>query len=270
VDTGTAPLRRLSTSRGLAMGPSLSASCGCRSGVRGCDDRPGFAHLSEFSPLLYVGNRYSAAAGDGFGAVISTVTPLGLGGVPAPQLSTCAIHFEDGHGGEDDDEVAVARASIVRGSDAVARAVADGRLHEGCSVVWRETDVLRCSALRWHCAAMALCCAALLCAAWCCVALRGAGAGAGAALRWQRTLVHCEWGQNRSGSICCAYAILHKGWAADDAIAYMQARNFADRQYVGQSPMSNKCFNEIMRHLEREHEDQLEDASVQKARPGDS
>mmetsp|Transcript_33599 Transcript_33599/g.96397 ORF Transcript_33599/g.96397 Transcript_33599/m.96397 type:complete len:237 (-) Transcript_33599:136-846(-) len=85
--------------------------------------------------------------------------------------------------------------------------------------------------------------------------VRGAAAVARALASGRRTLVHCEWGQNRSGSICCAYAVLYLGWDANKAIAYMRRRNKADRRYEGQFPMSNKCFNGIMRSLalERGH-----------------
>eukprot|EP00913_Durusdinium_trenchii_P001404 g1299.t1 len=53
----------------------------------------------------------------------------------------------------------------------------------------------------------------------------------------QRTLVHCEWGQNRSGSICCAFAVLYLGWSASAAIRYFREQNLVERHYSGQSPM---------------------------------
>mmetsp|Transcript_98816 Transcript_98816/g.178398 ORF Transcript_98816/g.178398 Transcript_98816/m.178398 type:complete len:220 (+) Transcript_98816:115-774(+) len=68
----------------------------------------------------------------------------------------------------------------------------------------------------------------------------------------RHTLVHCEWGQNRSGSICCAFAVLYLQWSAKDAIKYLRAQNHAQRQYVGQSPMSNPCFNRLMLKLEKQ------------------
>lgn len=70
----------------------------------------------------------------------------------------------------------------------------------------------------------------------------------------KRTLVHCVWGQNRSGSIVCTYAVLYLHWTADAAISYMRERNFADRQYPGQSPMGNPAFCNIIHDLERNRE----------------
>eukprot|EP00435_Cladocopium_sp_Y103_P032344 s689_g8.t1 len=68
----------------------------------------------------------------------------------------------------------------------------------------------------------------------------------------QRTLVHCEWGQNRSGSICCAFAVLYLGWSADAAIRYFRDQNLVERHYIGQTPMSNSKFNNLMEEIERE------------------
>ncbi len=70
----------------------------------------------------------------------------------------------------------------------------------------------------------------------------------------ERVLVHCAWGQNRSCSICCAYAVLYRGWDADDAIAYVRERNRAERKYRGQAPpnggaMHNRVFCDIVRNL---------------------
>ncbi|CAK9017861.1 unnamed protein product [Durusdinium trenchii] len=62
----------------------------------------------------------------------------------------------------------------------------------------------------------------------------------------QRTLVHCEWGQNRSGSICCAFAVLYLGWSASAAIRYFREQNLVERHYSGQSPMSNSAFNKLL------------------------
>merc|ERR1712232_1215380 len=64
--------------------------------------------------------------------------------------------------------------------------------------------------------------------------------------------VHCEYGQNRSGSIVCAYAVLHLRWTADAAISYMRERNFADRHYDDQEPMCNPLFCQIIAELERD------------------
>jgi len=70
----------------------------------------------------------------------------------------------------------------------------------------------------------------------------------------KKTLVHCEWGQNRSCSICCAYAVIFLRWTADAVIHYVRERNLSDRRYKGQTPprgaMCNSCFNEIIYELE--------------------
>ncbi|CAK9017859.1 unnamed protein product [Durusdinium trenchii] len=68
----------------------------------------------------------------------------------------------------------------------------------------------------------------------------------------QRTLVHCEWGQNRSGSICCAFAVLYLGWSASAAIRYFREQNLVERHYSGQSPMSNSAFNKLLEEIERD------------------
>jgi len=65
------------------------------------------------------------------------------------------------------------------------------------------------------------------------------------------TLVHCEYGQNRSGAICCAYAVLFKQWTAQDAIRYFRRCNLRDRHYLNQRPMNNKVFNGVVQQLER-------------------
>jgi hypothetical protein len=69
----------------------------------------------------------------------------------------------------------------------------------------------------------------------------------------KRVLVHCEWGQNRSCAVCCAYAVLFAGWSADDAVAYVRERNLADRLYEGQGrdgdsggAMHNKLFVDLI------------------------
>lgn len=84
-------------------------------------------------------------------------------------------------------------------------------------------------------------------------------------------LVHCEWGQNRSCSICCAYAVLSKGWTAAAAVAYCRERNQADRAYRGQAPptggaMHNKKFVGLVEELEegrRRRRQQEEDEKEQ-------
>jgi hypothetical protein len=71
-------------------------------------------------------------------------------------------------------------------------------------------------------------------------------------------LVHCAWGQNRSCAICCAFAVLHRGMSAIDAIAYVRERNLIERRYAGQHPpggaMHNKAFREIIAEIERERD----------------
>jgi len=74
----------------------------------------------------------------------------------------------------------------------------------------------------------------------------GASAVAEALETGKRTLVSCEYGQNQSCAICCAYAVLHLGWAPDDAIGYIRERNFADRSM---GAMFNKVFNDIISKL---------------------
>ena len=85
--------------------------------------------------------------------------------------------------------------------------------------------------------------------------LAGAASVAEAVGAGKRTLVHCSWGQNRSSVICCAYAIIHRGIGADEAIAHVRARNLACRHYWGQQPpggaMHNAVFCELLRELER-------------------
>jgi len=67
----------------------------------------------------------------------------------------------------------------------------------------------------------------------------------------RRTLVHCEYGQNRSGVICCAYAVLCMGWTAKNAVKYIRERNCADRRYTDQCPMHNRKFIEIVNVLQK-------------------
>mmetsp|Transcript_9316 Transcript_9316/g.20731 ORF Transcript_9316/g.20731 Transcript_9316/m.20731 type:complete len:212 (-) Transcript_9316:125-760(-) len=87
--------------------------------------------------------------------------------------------------------------------------------------------------------------------------VRGAAAVAAAISKGKRTLVHCEWGQNRSGAICCAYAVLWKRWKAEDAINHVMESNRAMRCYSGQRPMCNEVFNGIIAALERDRESVL-------------
>lgn len=87
--------------------------------------------------------------------------------------------------------------------------------------------------------------------------LQGASVVAESIAAGKKTLVHCAWGQNRSCAICCAYAVLHVGVRAGDAIAYVRRRNLADRKYKGQQPprggaMHNSVFCDIVRSLQRE------------------
>ncbi|OLP86730.1 Pentatricopeptide repeat-containing protein, chloroplastic [Symbiodinium microadriaticum] len=80
--------------------------------------------------------------------------------------------------------------------------------------------------------------------------LEGAALVRQAVAAQQRTLVHCEWGQNRSGSICCAFAVLYLGWSAEDAVRYFRDQNLVERHYQGQHPMSNAGFNNLLKEIE--------------------
>ncbi|CAE7515256.1 unnamed protein product [Symbiodinium pilosum] len=82
--------------------------------------------------------------------------------------------------------------------------------------------------------------------------LEGAALVKQAVAAQQRTLVHCEWGQNRSGSICCAFAVLYLGWTAEEAVRYFRDQNLLERRYQGQHPMSNSSFNNLMKEIEGE------------------
>jgi len=68
----------------------------------------------------------------------------------------------------------------------------------------------------------------------------------------KRVLVHCEYGQNRSGAIACSYAVLCRGWTAERAIEYMRKQNLADRSYDSQYPMHNDVFNSLLEEFERD------------------
>lgn len=170
------------------------SQCVTKTPLKGYKELPGYAHLPEWSDLLYVGNQYSAAS-EHFDTVISTCYPLDLNGKKNPRLSSHALYFEDSLGDESGEALILARARIIKGATLVAHSIAANL----------------------------------------------------------RTLVHCQWGQNRSGSIVCAYAVLHLGWTAQAAIDYMRKQNFKDRSYIGQSPMSNPAFCEIIHDLEREY-----------------
>eukprot|EP00933_Yihiella_yeosuensis_P050938 TRINITY_DN48750_c0_g1_i1.p1 TRINITY_DN48750_c0_g1~~TRINITY_DN48750_c0_g1_i1.p1 ORF type:complete len:294 (-),score=44.48 TRINITY_DN48750_c0_g1_i1:122-904(-) len=80
--------------------------------------------------------------------------------------------------------------------------------------------------------------------------LQGAALTAKALSEGKRTLVHCEWGQNRSNSICCAYAVLYLKWSAKDAIDYAREQNWTERCYAGQRPMFNEVFNQLIQEFE--------------------
>lgn len=80
--------------------------------------------------------------------------------------------------------------------------------------------------------------------------LEGAALVRQAVAAQQRTLVHCEWGQNRSGSVCCAFAVLYLGWSAEDAVRYFRDQNLVERHYQGQHPMSNAGFNNLLKEIE--------------------
>jgi hypothetical protein len=58
-------------------------------------------------------------------------------------------------------------------------------------------------------------------------------------------LVHCAWGQNRSGSICVAYAILWQNWEPSRAINYVKEQ-VRKRRFHRPNPMFNKAFNQLL------------------------
>lgn len=83
--------------------------------------------------------------------------------------------------------------------------------------------------------------------------VKGAHAVGAALDKGERTLVHCSFGQNRSTAICICWAILYRGWSADDAVEYVVQQNKLHRQYYGQSPCSNPSFIRILRAIADEH-----------------
>ncbi|KAL1510877.1 hypothetical protein AB1Y20_005709 [Prymnesium parvum] len=87
--------------------------------------------------------------------------------------------------------------------------------------------------------------------------LRAAALVEAAVASGKTVLVHCAWGQNRSCAICCAFAVLYRGFGADEAIAYVRERNLAERSYRGQQPprggaMHNAVFCELVARIERD------------------
>jgi len=160
--------------------------------VLGYADTPGLACVPRISPMLFVGNQYSAAS-EAFDEVISTCMPLDLDGYPAEHLCTIALPFDDEEGLESEEAAAAAARCIIAGAHAVNEALESGKT----------------------------------------------------------TLVHCEYGQNRSGAICCAYAVLFKQWTAQDAIHYFRSCNLRDRHYLNQRPLNNQVFHAIVQQLER-------------------
>jgi hypothetical protein len=58
-------------------------------------------------------------------------------------------------------------------------------------------------------------------------------------------LVHCTWGQNRSGSICVAYAVLWQNWEPTRAINYVKEQ-VRKRRFHRPNPMFNKAFNQLL------------------------
>merc|ERR1712241_1190719 len=66
--------------------------------------------------------------------------------------------------------------------------------------------------------------------------------------------VNCAWGQNRSCSVCCAYAVLYKGWTAQEAIHYVREQNCAQRRFKGQNPLHNRSFNGLIECFERDRD----------------
>jgi len=70
----------------------------------------------------------------------------------------------------------------------------------------------------------------------------------------QKTLVHCESGENAALAIACAYAVLCNQWPAGEALEYVKMQNLSQRHYNGQNPMSNEVFNGIIQALEQPRE----------------
>jgi len=93
---------------------------------KGNEDIPGYAELTQFHPLLHVGNELAAASGD-FLEVISACCPKDLGGRKDNSLTTQAIRFEDCRGEETEEQQAWARKSIREGAASVERALANGK-----------------------------------------------------------------------------------------------------------------------------------------------
>ena len=164
----------------------------------GNHDLPGWVHLPNISPLLYVGNQ-RAPQQETFDVVVATVhTPH-----TNPRATTHNLHFDDQRGAETNAEVHVAKSRIRQGAKIVHDAVQNQK----------------------------------------------------------RVLVHCAWGQNRSCSICCAYAVLYLNWTADRAIQYCREANVAGRSYRGQKPpnggaMHNLVFCTLVAELEKENMDE--------------
>ena len=96
----------------------------------GCDDRPGYSHLPNIHPQLWVGNQIAAAAraerDRPFDVVISTVPARNLRHEVQPNLSTHTVLFNDDQGRETEDGIDVARRSILEGAEYVNRALAEG------------------------------------------------------------------------------------------------------------------------------------------------
>ena len=208
----------------------------------GCADVPGVSHLKDIDPLLWVGNEIAAAHGK-YEVVVSTVVPRDWQGRRAPQMSTHAVHFADGQGSETRQGIAFAKSCIEQGAAHVKSAIEAGKtvLVHCVSAAGAQLQLFRQDfAARAAAAAVQGVCGCDVC-------------------RRATPSVRAQaWGQNRSCAICCAYAVLHRGMSAQDAIRYMRERNLAERSYAGQQPpggaMHNRVFREIIGELERERD----------------
>lgn len=61
-----------------------------------------------------------------------------------------------------------------------------------------------------------------------------------------KVLVNCFAGINRSGASCCMFAVKHRGWRPDDAIAYIRFRNKDVRSLPA---LTNTTFVQFLREM---------------------
>ena len=112
------------------MGASMLPGMWTADAGPGCADTPGTSHLVDVDPLLWVGNEVAASQGNPltgkpYDVVISTVRPRDwsqIGGA-APHLTTHAVFFQDGQGGETKEGIATAKRCILEGAALVSSSV---------------------------------------------------------------------------------------------------------------------------------------------------